>query len=333
MTTHRQNLRLYLDSSVIAFIADHQAAKRASLEFERQGWTGTTSYTALIEAARAPYKEWVQRQKVFASVVSELLHPPGDYLEAQEFLDEVRRLRPDWLKTQASTVEAKQLLRKQKEIFRKAQSQQDFDPKELLPSFLRVFEPAVSVNRKTQKELRSLILSSGKDNISIDLVDEISGSNLTTYLRANTSFPERFGRIASLMTWRNALAGESSLRDLRDWTSHWLNKKLDLNSEDFIKFWLREVDWLAMPIHRAAYSTSYFQLDYKISHGNAADVEHSVNGLRTNVFLTCDGVFSRVLADVRREFGPSFAQIVLVPRSAKDAIEAISLAMNSIQRI
>jgi hypothetical protein len=128
--------------------------------------------------------------------------------------------------------------------------------------------------------------------------------------------PEVFWRVDSLQVWYNAIEDKDpASRDYADWLGTDLRPGC-FRDESYLSFWLREVASEAMPLNRLVGLVDFYQLQKKISHGNAADQLHAGYWLRSDLFVTADRAFHEVLTEVRNRHYPERPLPVLAERSA-----------------
>jgi hypothetical protein len=98
-----------------------------------------------------------------------------------------------------------------------------------------------------------------------------------------------------------------------DWVGAYVNlRRLHSDRAEFTKFWLEDVRAEALPREWLRWAVNLLQADRKVTSGNPVDEQHSSYLVDCDLFLSADGPYVSLLAEVREDAPFSFAEPRLV---------------------
>ena len=110
--------------------------------------------------------------------------------------------------------------------------------------------------------------------------------------------PEEYWRINNLQVWFDAVVMRiRSSKDYLDWLGPFIVDGC-FRDGTYHEFWLNEVTPEDVPLNRIVALTSFYQLRGKAAHGNAMDQLHAGHWLDSDLFLTADKEFCKILGTV-----------------------------------
>ena len=176
-------------------------------------------------------------------------------------------------------------------------------------------EHAIVTQRQFQKELREI---RSLNSVSISVQNPLSQA-----VECNLADPEVFWRVESLVVWYNAIEGRKpSSRDYFDWLAPYL-KPGSFKDPSYHSFWLHEASGEEMPLNKLVGLVNFYQLEHKVTHGNAADQLHACHWLRQDLFLTADSAFHNVLAQIANVHFPRTPKPVFIDRQGSSCVTQV----------
>jgi hypothetical protein len=332
-------MRIILDTNVWSRLVDaDQIEEFAELEKARELKVVVPPST-LLEAAKTPKAE-IRDRLVVAIAGRGRIHPPTEASEeSRELVEEVRRLRPGWLRGRPKT-----------------------DRLSTLQTFWtrRIWDWARRDPAGFAREMAEHDRVYGKDRLIDELAEDQRQQRLSNI---ETGF-EMSGRVApratawphesdpdgregwdgapldawrletASMFWQNVvvlparawLTGEGTT--FADWVVPWLNRdRLSASRADWNRFFYYEVSAASMPRNWLRSTVRFAQWGMKVSHGNPVDEQHAAYLPDGDLFLTGDTRFHSLLKDII-PFAPArLAQPRLVPADARDVVAALETAI------
>jgi hypothetical protein len=130
-----------------------------------------------------------------------------------------------------------------------------------------------------------------------------------------------------MTVWHAAIEGHSpASRDYADRLTPYL-KHGAFNDPTYPSFWLEDASIEAMPLNRLTGLVSFYQLEEKITHGNAADQLHANHWLLSDLFFTADKAFFNVLRRIADQHFPDLPKPVFLIRTASSCAEQVERAL------
>lgn len=315
-------MKFYLDTNVYDYIAKHGEVGKLKEFFNRGSIDIEVSLNTICEVARIPDEKI--RTRCFQTIWflgSIYLKYPESYLEAMEITSEMIRCRPNWMYSK-STDDSKipiflnnyRLIMKSFKRNGYLQMNKSFD------EYVSLSERAIRLGNPNDKEVRHAFSKYKK------LYVASNDPEIQALLSPLTEM-ESFWRGRSSMAWKQALLGDPSMRDYKDWLFPYLRKKA-IEITEWESFWLSDLNPNNTPRTYIRGLTEYFQLKFSITHGNMADSNHSVNLIDNVLFLTCDKTFFKVLTRVYENTIFRIAQPIFIDRNRNAANDEITHAIN-----
>ena len=317
-----RRLQIYFDSNVYRFIRARDEVRRMQdllasfscvIEASASNLFETFAISSIAEQ-RAEVETLVQLAERFEERPISLLH-------ADELLAELRRKRPGWVRRVNFTRKIKDFLRGHLDSWRAARTL-DLPPPDAYAQYRRDSEAGILNQRQLQKLLRAE-------------ADNLSNSGLICpdgqILRIDKSDPEVSWRAEGLTVWYAAIEGHSpASRDYADWLSPYL-KRGAFNDPTYPSFWLDDASAEAMPLNRLTGLVSFYQLEEKITHGNAADQLHANHWLLSDLFFTADRAFFNVLQRIADRHFPDLPKPIFLDRAATSCVEQVKRAVQEVR--
>ena len=249
-------------------------------------------------------------------------YPP--YLEAHEFLDEVRRFRPGWISRFPDPGQAEVELRFHKRLWHIAEHEDDVVKKstDVLREMTRLRRAHATA---VHKALRHAKLEGGADITELTLGDLVV--KLPVHARGFAD-PVAFWRRQALSSWHGAvIERDPGVSDWIDYIGGYLNGRA-ITSQDFVRFWLDDARAEAMPRSFVQWAAVLSQLDFEIRASDFLDTDHVAASLNAGAFVTEDGDVAGVAARVKQLEG-RLPQTYLARRVNTSAVAAVEAALQS----
>jgi hypothetical protein len=325
-------MRVILDTNLWSSVRGEEIEKSFNTLMTSRGLRVVVPPSTLIEVVRTPVAETRQR------VIHALATGRRDYLpteaesECMEVVSEVRRVRPQWMRTIPDTGRTWSLNNFwTKRIWREAL---------LDSSRLHDYE-------MRQEPIRKYLLDSQeKDRDSFLESDFKAGSLTGLMLAADAGASERqlagwsgepveFWRpLLRELYWHQlgVIVGRAALSREDTTTADWVGAYVELSKmradrEDFTRFWINDVERANIPRNWLRCAVRIAQTYYKVTPGNPADEQHSAYLFDCDLFLSADRRYIGVLNLVREVSPFEFAEPRLVSGnrdiSIVDRLEAV----------
>jgi hypothetical protein len=316
-------MKIFLDTNIYDYVAKQGNDDKLRDFFRKKYYDVEVSLDVIFEVARIPDEKI--KEKCFQTIWKlGNTYPkfPESYLETHEVINEFKRCRPDWL--YSTPHEKKEIMafvnnyRLTMKSFRRngfLKTNESFD------EYVSLAERAVSMGNPNDKEIRQALLK--YENLEIRS-DDPEIQELLNPL----SDSERFWRSTSSSVWRHALKGDPSMRDYKDYLLPYL-QITTVDKMEWESFWLRDVVSKNIPRTYIRGVTEYFQLRFKITHGNKIDSNHSLNLVGNHLFLTGDKNFFQVLQQVSENSATKIAKPLFIDRNNNDAYDEITKVINA----
>jgi len=295
-------MKLYLDHNVYARITDRDEAGLV------EGWLHATSSSILPSQVTLLEASRISRDADRAARLRTIMRlcpgfpAPHAFLDARELRDELKRVRPNWLRARPETAAIDLHLNDHRRQWRSMRA----DPSYRGPEFAHVeavLSPGVGVVREFHRAGRAL-------------AQRDTGRHSTGDMAV---FLETAWRIESMAVWDGALFERDPLmRDYWDYLSPYL-LPIEITELDWQEFWLRDCNADCLPRARTLALAGYFQQRQPVSAGNALDTLHAVGLLYCDVFVTADRAFYDALQELQ-PWLPTGGKPILV--DPKDSIAA-----------
>ncbi|WP_159080521.1 hypothetical protein [Nocardia suismassiliense] len=308
---------IMLDTNLWSSIGDDCASSDFDALVRSRSLQVMVAPSTLMEVARHPVPQVRQR------IISALARYPRGRLsteaevESAEVVAEIRRLRPQWMRTMPDTAKAASLHTFwTRRIWRAAvQDAQRIHDHEAAQK--PIFDAAVALQKKNRSlllqgnlSMRPLtaLLASGSAEVAARCAQGWNGDPIEAWrLDSRMVFWQQLVEVVSRAPFT---AEDTTFAD-------WVGAYVDLAAVrsdpiDFTRFWFEEVALAAVPRQWIRWAVDTVQTDRKVTGGNPADQQHSSYLLDCDVFLSADAAFVAVLQAVREDAPFSLAEPRLV---------------------
>jgi len=316
METH-----IYFDTNIYSFVKSCNELHSMHKMLKAYNCKLTASSGNLFEVYAIPSPEEARSElKVITFLADNFEQKPQSWYHAYEFRNEIRRLRPQWIKPIVFNKQIRHCLSGHKELWTTAKCLK-LPPSHTYKQYRKDAEQGISNHRYFQKMFRT------------KRIHQYSQSSLYTpsggVLPINTDDPEIFWRIEGLIVWYNAIEMlHPSSRDYADWLLPYINKGV-FKDPSYDILWLSEIDSRKAPLNRLIGLISFYQLEHKISHGNAADQLHAGHWFSSDLFITADVAFYKVLSRVADVHYQDHSKPLLIDRSAGYCVDQVESLIRS----
>ena len=276
-------MKLYFDTNIYRFITEHGETRRVAAQLRQYGCRLSVSAGNLFETYSV--KSLAIRAREMETIIqlgNNYQPTPAPYLHALEVRREIKRLRPRWIDPVPRRRMERFFLKSHLEIWTQAKAGH-LPPATAFEGYNRDAEQGITFVRQTQKDLRASLLKLPNDFRILTPAGQI--------VPVDVEDPEVHWRVEGLLAWHQAIEMKSpASRDYADWLGPYLRPN-SFADPSYFTFWLDEVSADAMPLNRLTGLVSYYQLQQKITHGNAADQIHASCWLTNDLFITADRGF------------------------------------------
>lgn len=316
-------MRLYLDTNVYAHAQESRQQEALTRWLTGGGHVVVLSDVLLGEAiAISDLETRDSRLRFLAQLPWRKTRPLG-YLQAMEFVGEVRRVRPQWRRLPVGDVT---MVRKLQEAQDKGWRLLKRAPEHLIDhigGFRDIEERAIRGSRVGQQTMRDTLLS-GYTVIS----ELVLGSSHIPVRRLDLDDEDDFCRVESAFAWYAAVVQQLlTVSDYRNNAEPYVDAR-KMREADFVAFWIDDVDLQRMPRGLATSIVIYAQLSSKLVHGNAADSRHAGYLTDADLLITEDQAFYAALERVAQRV-PNTASPRLINRADTDLVAALAAAVVS----
>jgi hypothetical protein len=316
-------MRLYLDTNVYA----HAQEARQELALKR--WLEASGHQVVLSdvllgeaiAIREPAVR-EGRLRLLAELPSRKTQTLAS-LQAIEFVNEMRRARPQWRRLPIGDLAMVNALQRAHGQGWRLLHQDRARLVERTGQYRAVEGQAIRGSRAGQRTMRDDLLSG--QTITHELV---LNSHHIPVRRLDLNDADDFCRVESLFAWYGALVQQLlTLSDYRNYAEPYVDARR-LDPAAFVTFWLDEVDLQRMLRGLATSLVIFAQLRSKIVHGNAADSRHAGHVLDADLLITEDQWFFAALSRVAGRLDRA-ARPCLIARSESDLVAALGQAVTS----
>lgn len=316
-------MRLYFDSNLYHYICETGEAEAIRRYLRGLGHVVVASEFNLLEAYANPNRRNIPDElRAIVTVASEYTDKPQAWLHTQEVLSEIRRCRPQWIQPIPFTKKARDFLKSHHKKWEEAMKLR-MPPQFAVFAYRNDAESGMSATKQLQKELRSSALK-GSSNWSLG---QLRGSALQSIANLDLDDPETFWRIDCLLHWFNAIElRKQASRDYADYLCPFL-KQHAFADDSYLTFWTEDVLGEHVTRNRIQGLVNFYQLSFKISHGNAYDQLHAGYLPDVDLLLTADRGFFGVLSKLLDHHKIDGAKPILIERQAPSLLDQIVMLM------
>ena len=336
------DVRLALDTNVWTLIADRDEAKGFARWCRSRGITVVVPPATLLEISRT--KDPIRRARILAAATTPpRIHPRTEAAEeSAEFIEEIRRLRPSWLREKPINLAHFENL--DRLWTRKVPRFAKYEP-DVLGEMTRTTESGrleyeqeavVNSQRSRQDALRAQGREVNLGNLHDTWVSPADEADAAYWTPLPASGRIEEWRFQNAVVYWSALQQPATYGKTlgRDTTrADWIDPFVDLGAlrqdhADFNRLWFEEIaaervlrNWLRWAVQLA-------QVKFRLGRGNATDEQQAAYLPDCDVYATADRRFHLALEAVARQAPRSIAQVVLVDRNASSAVAAVQEAIN-----
>jgi hypothetical protein len=285
-------MELYFDSSVYDFIykAGEASAVRRWLQ-QAHHRVRASDEANIGEALRTP--DPAIRVSLIKTITTVAARPtyPSDLVCAEEFLREVRRNRPAWIRTYPSLASKAQYLRWRRRVSWEVLKA---DPS-LLPAIagasFHVLKQVIQSNIAAQKASRQA------EHKGLRRVYTVHVPELAEVFASHSEL-EQHVRFQAESDWRLQLTDPKGPSAENDWLMPHVDGDAMSQGNDWSTFWFKEADFAAMPTVHVAALVELFQRERPITAGNTLDRIHAQYLTGFDRVVTADADFYDALVFV-----------------------------------
>lgn len=320
---NRRPQRLILDTNVWRYIVDDNAIPHLLKHTRKYDADILIAPSVLYEAMRSG--DALLRQKLVSSMAMKkwCRLMPEAFSESQELLEEIRRVRPDWLKIPKQPQEFIQLRYDWSRRIGGFWDRARFNT-EQEASYISTSNGDLEIAREGARNRRDdLKNSSWKEShplkhVWVDLPLRPAGWG---------NKPVEAWRALGWMATGNAISRGD--HPYREWLSDFVDlDKIQFDSTGWVKFWLFDIDLLRMPRAWLRWAFEHLQQFRKVTDGAPCDVQLATYLLDADCVVSADKTFIQLVERVRTEAPFTIARGICVPGGIP-GIEALFEVMST----
>lgn len=310
-------MRVLLDSNVWRYLVDASAIPALRQAAARSKHSIVMAPAVLFEAAHA--KDETIRNALLDAMTDRCWKRlmPEAYSEAEEFKCEVRRLRPNWLRSRPDLNRFKRI--RQDWCRSRGGLWDRIKPDALLLQELEVQTGFLQRARIQSRELRENALSMPPKWQTLPLLSYFGSLPQPRLGWDGEPFePWRFDGYNVLLV---------ALGTYGHPTFDWIEGEIDIDGlvnspESHLHFWLREVDILRMPRHWLRWAFEFLQRQYRVTEGTPVDCQLGAYLVDVDLMLSADKTLVRIAEKCRHDAPFAVAESRVVP-GGSSAVEAV----------
>lgn len=305
-TNYHVKMLLYLDTNMYDRISKAGAAYQLRAALDARGHRVMASAVHAFEALRT--KDENQRDalmRTIGRVYSDYVEMPERQRQGWELVREIRRCRPRWLGSK-SEKDQKHRLERVNQEYRRQRAQLDRFAR--LPEDSRIrwddtstqeyFHMMDNPKKKSLQSRQAFRQSFEKGQVNFERIEwTISGVNPREFALEPQMWEARW-RMIACHEWADTLLTRTTLTSDDRMFANPIVRREPINAEDYIRFWMQEVNGDAIPAIRLDALMMRFQTERKPARGDDWDRVHAVHLLDCNAVLTGDDDFFAVMGQV-----------------------------------
>jgi hypothetical protein len=244
------------------------------------------------------------------------------YRELTAVVDQIREHHPDWLLPTPDT----RLIKEDRAAYRLVWQRVKTDAGYLPRGFVmnRAFQYAVIGESKRRAKEARADKQRGLQRRS-PIIDPVIQGHLKPVI--DSLGPDSTWRLeAGAIWWNAAQQRDQQMKSLSDWLVHLVRIPVD-RFDAWMRFWLLEVDSLAVNVTRVQMLAGLSQVDFRVNAGLSGDVLHAAQATQRDIIVTADRDFYDVLEKVAATGGVTIARPMFVDRGRPDILAEISSAL------
>ena len=319
----KANLTLYIDTSALEPIAHQGAGGRVKKLLKVHDAVATASIQNLVEIWRMPDTgTTVTRSQLIRALLQVARDHEAEPIAYRAVVAVVRQLQsrhPDWVEPAPDLRAINKRRARQREVWAQLRADASYRPKGV-QAYDSTLRGLVANSERVQKLRRRA------DRAGVLLPSPVNDPTIAAKLQPLVEAlpaPDAFWRQQTGAAWWLAMTrADPGVRDLFDWGRPYLAlHRIDV--EQWMHFWLDEVDPTAIPITRVVGLMDYFQAEEKIDRGNWGDINHSGFAIGRDYLITADRNFYQALCKTGSQPGVTIAKPVFIDRDALDIFHEI----------
>jgi len=302
-------MRILLDSNVWRYVVDNDAVSELRNAVRRSRHSLVAAPAVLLEAARTADEKL--RNQLLSAIVDRAWKRlmPEVFSEAEEFKLEVRRVRPEWLRTPARLERFKRF----RFDWRRSNGGL-WDRIFTDVAVLKEIEEAsgdLETARQLSREFREDALSWSPKWRTVPLAK----------ILASLPSPIPGWNGAPIEPWRVDACNVMD-RVIRNPTSHatidWIEGEINISHllrdpASHVKFWLHDVDLMRMPRYWLRWAFEFLQRQQRITDGTPVDAQIGTYLLEVDLMLSADKMMVAIAEKCRAEAPFTIAESRKVP--------------------
>ena len=158
------------------------------------------------------------------------------------------------------------------------------------------------------------------------LIPKLSSVEVERVAALDPADPAVFWRLDNLIAWLNTVNNQS--REYFDWLAPYL-KLCAFRDPSYPSFWLLEVTPEEVPLCRLRGLVSFYQMEFRPTHGNLSDQLHAGHWLSSDLFMTADDILHKVLTKIADAHIPERPKPVLVHRDVASCVDQVEASIRS----
>ena len=319
---YRSSMRVFLDTNIWSYIADHQAADDLASSARASGVNVVVSPAIVDEVRLIP--DAIARRRVLRVITrsdwNRLM--PEIYSECIELKAEICRLRPEWMITNPKMSEVNRLrydwVRRSGGFWDRARK--GLEPEATDESVRGEREAQLAKNESYAIRKR---LATAKKPMGHTHLQQVAGMP-PEHIAGWADHSVGYWRIPSLNFFRSELEVYAS--PVREW----LDNEIDVwamlsSSASMNRLWLHELDAASVPRQWLRGAFEFLQAWHKVTNGTPGDSRLATHLVEADRIISADKNFVRFADRCRAEAPFETGQAIAVPSGCEGVIETIKL--------
>jgi hypothetical protein len=316
-------LNVYFDNSALDAVALQGKGGRLKALLKLHSAVGYGSAQNLIEAfGIADRAKRMELVRTILQVARRREADPLLYREVTTVVDQIRRHHPDWIVGTPDLTQISEDRAAYRAVWQLVKADAGYLPRGFVMN--RAFQYAViGESKRRAKEARADRVK-GLPRRS-PIIDPSVQAHLQPAIDALGD--ESAWRLeAGAIWWNAAHQRDDQMKSLSDWLIHLVNIPIE-HFEDWMRFWLVDVDGAAVNVTRVQMLAGLFQADVRVNAGLSGDVLHAAQATQCDVIVTADRDFYDVLQEVAATMGVTIARAIFVERGRPDIVAEITTGL------
>jgi hypothetical protein len=310
-------MRVMLDTNIWSSIGDEGVAREFDILMKSRSAEVVVPPSILVEVFDLPRSE--PRDRIIRALATgrRIRLPTEAKSECMEFVAEVRRLRPGWMRAIPLTGKIWSLDNFwTNKIWREALSDStrhhEYKKRE------RGDHDLILRHQRAQRQEILRTNASLRPLTALTAIPDLESEGYRLPGWSGDAVEAWRPNCCALFWYQLSVKGGRRLLSREDTTYlDWVTPYVEFSAlradpEDFTRLWLYDIEASAVPRNWLRWAINLIQSDFRITGGNPADEQHSTYLPDGDLFLTADANFVKVLKAVREDAPFSFAEPRLV---------------------